>query len=109
MHRPGPWTAHADDESYENWRTWLIVGPTGDIARVWGSSEDATLMAEAPNLLAALEATMGQFETVHPDTGERHCEVCRAIGDADFHIPYHLDGFPCKQADAAIRAARSSR
>ena len=61
-HTPGPWEADAEEGMV--FRVLDGGERDEDIATVWGSDEDARLIAAAPDLLAALERLLRAQQAV---------------------------------------------
>lgn len=78
QHTPGPW----------KWKNGYLVGNDGTIIAEKNDdgSADAHLIADAPDLLAALKTISALIDFQHGDCGQAECRICEAERIADATI-----------------------
>ncbi len=94
MHSTGPWAAIVTDTMGDTPALWEIVQRSsgGTVAEIQShNSDDAALVAAAPELLAALLEVVGEWDSSH--------------ADEDHRSGYTLDTGGISQARAAIARA----
>lgn len=121
QHTPGPWLVGnggvsvvvrdltiTDEPTYRTIASLpaINLGPKEEAKRPERNA-NARLIAAAPLMLDALRAIQRAMYAIHPDNGDRYCDACGEISDANPEEPSrHLTGcWVAVDLEAPIAAA----